>query len=239
MHAVTELGKQRRVLAMMAKAPHRGEVKTRLIPACTVGEAALLQRAFLLDLLEHPWPAVVERQLWLAGQDETLESEAIALGWAVRAQGEGDLGERMRAVFVSEAPSATLVIGADVPHLRSADVEGAWGAIEAGSLVLGPAVDGGYWAIGTSRPEASLFTGIPWSTSQVLTATIERANALELPVTCLPTRRDVDDVADLARLWQHLNESRTAAVRHTRRALDELLRTSPLAERMATPRKGS
>src|SRR6266436_6051555 len=46
-------GEQRWMVAIMAKAPRAGEVKTRLCPPLTVAEAALLYRAFLLDKIEQ------------------------------------------------------------------------------------------------------------------------------------------------------------------------------------------
>jgi hypothetical protein len=76
--------------------------------------------------------------------------------------------------------------------------------------VLGPAIDGGYYLIGLKRAHRSLFEGIPWSTSRVLSRTVERAGALSLPVSLLPEWYDVDDAETFAILEAELAGCRPA-----------------------------
>jgi glycosyltransferase A (GT-A) superfamily protein (DUF2064 family) len=67
-------------------------------------------------------------------------------------------------------------------------------------LVLGPAMDGGYYLIGMNRTIPELFTDIPWSTDQVLRLTQDRAAQLGLKTALLQPSRDVDTLADLEAL---------------------------------------
>jgi hypothetical protein len=71
-------------------------------------------------------------------------------------------------------------------------------------VVLSPALDGGYTLIGLSRPHARLFEDIPWSTSGVHQATVERAAEIGVPVANVPGWYDVDDADALALLQSEL-----------------------------------
>lgn len=71
--------------------------------------------------------------------------------------------------------------------------------------MLGPSQDGGYYLIGLKRPHRYLFERIPWSTSDVLSHTIERATDMDLCVELLPLWYDVDDAATLHLLYDELS----------------------------------
>ena len=64
-------------------------------------------------------------------------------------------------------------------------------------VVLGPALDGGYYLIGLKKAAPPLFHEIPWSTDRVLALTNEKAAKLGLSVGVLPEWRDVDTIDDL------------------------------------------
>ena len=68
-------------------------------------------------------------------------------------------------------------------------------------LVIGPATDGGYYLLALKRADPGLFQGVPWSTPQVLTATLDRAGRLGRSVRVLRTLGDVDTAEDLAADW--------------------------------------
>jgi glycosyltransferase A (GT-A) superfamily protein (DUF2064 family) len=89
-----------------------------------------------------------------------------------------------------------VVIGSDCPYLTAADIHDAWVALEGCDLVLGPALDGGYWLIGLAAPQPGLFRGIAWSTSTVLAQTREKAAGSGLRVHDLRILSDVDTETD-------------------------------------------
>jgi glycosyltransferase A (GT-A) superfamily protein (DUF2064 family) len=68
-------------------------------------------------------------------------------------------------------------------------------------VVLGPALDGGYYLIAIDAtagpPPAELFTGVPMGSDQVLGETLRRAHRLGLRTGLLPPLRDLDRVEDL------------------------------------------
>jgi hypothetical protein len=127
---------------------------------------------------------------------------------AIRQRG-ADLGERLFNALAAAAVEATVVaaVGSDHPTLPLALVERAFGAVEAGAdVVLGPAEDGGYYLIALAARAVSprLFAGVPWSTGQVLAATLERCRELGLRAELLPPASDVDTPRDLALLARRL-----------------------------------
>ena len=90
-----------------------------------------------------------------------------------------------------------VLIGSDLPDLQSGDLEEAFSQLEHHDLVLGPASDGGYWLIGMTRQgwqrsKAALFSGIAWSTDQVLPLSLQRAADCGLAVALLRQQSDLD-----------------------------------------------
>ncbi len=95
-----------------------------------------------------------------------------------------------------------LLVGTDLPTLPESSFSQALHLLNIHDLVLGPAMDGGYFLIGLNRPTPALFTDIAWSTDQVLAQTRRKADILGLKTALLPTERDVDTIDDLRSLIQ-------------------------------------
>ena len=81
----------------------------------------------------------------------------------------------------------------DTPQAASDLLAAAWAELAAGAdAVLGPAEDGGYWAVGLRRAVAGDFVGVPMSTSETGAAQLRRLEERGRTVSLLPTLRDVD-----------------------------------------------
>jgi uncharacterized protein len=96
-----------------------------------------------------------------------------------------------------------VLIGMDTPQLRPALLRRALTELERADAVLGPALDGGYWAIGLREPRRELFEGVPMSSADTCRAQLARLAEHGLSVTSLPRLRDVDlydDARAVARL---------------------------------------
>jgi rSAM/selenodomain-associated transferase 1 len=213
-------------LAVMAKAPRAGTVKTRLCPPLRPPEAAELAQCFLLDAIERV-RAVAGAQPFLAYTpvESQAQFEEAAAGFALIPQRGSDLGERQRHLIeeiLARGLQAALLIGTDSPTLPRECLDEAVSLVMARDVdvVLGPTEDGGYYLIGLRAPCPALFEDMPWSTPAVLGRTLERAQRLGLRVACLPTWFDVDTGADLERLRVEVEAAPGGWPWHTRRFLE-------------------
>ena len=204
-------------LVIFAKAPIPGEVKTRLCPPLTPDEAATLHGSFVLDMLERTKLAVAQlqlpfhRYLACAPSSELVFFKIMEERQGVRLldQVGKDLGRRMHRTFVdlfAKGYKQVLIVGTDVPTLPLSVYQEALTLLSRSDVVLGPALDGGYYLIGLTKPAEQLFTGVPWSTDQVLAVTQQNAKALGLSVKLTTAWRDVDTIADLQSLITECRE---------------------------------
>ena len=198
-------GARRGTVMVIAKAPEPGRVKTRLCPPCTPVQAAALAAASLEDTFAAVSAVPdVRRVLVLSGPAGSW----IPAGFEVVPQRGGGLDERLASAFADVMDGASgpaVLVGMDTPQLTAALLGTALDVLSAPGTgaVLGPACDGGWWAVGLHRPEPMAFLGIPMSASVTCQAQRQRLEALGLRVARLPTLVDVDDIgtaAEVARL---------------------------------------
>lgn len=196
---------------IFAKAPIPGQVKTRLCPPLTPDEAATLHGSFVLDILERTKLATTtlklpcDRYLACAPSSTHVFFKIMEERHGVKVidQVGDDLGARMNQVCESmfaRGYSRVVMIGTDVPTIPLNHFGQAQDQLEHHDLVLGPALDGGYYLIGLKRKSPELFMGIPWSTSQVLKLTQDKAATIGLKTALLEPWRDVDTLSDLQAL---------------------------------------
>ena len=115
-------------------------------------------------------------------------------------QGDGDLGQRLERAM---DPTPMLFIGSDLPDLTPDHLVEAARQMLTSQVVVGPAEDGGYWALGLNEPCAFLFDAMPWGTNQVLPLTLDRLRDKGIAPALLPTLADCDRPEDLSR-WPDL-----------------------------------
>ena len=217
-------------LILFAKPPLAGRVKTRLAQNLGRDEAAHLYACFLQDAAEtahalseaRPGAGLVCE--WALEQGDSLDEFPLT-DWLPgaclhRAQTGADLGARMAAALGRCLASGrrAVLIGTDFPDLPHEVLIDAFEKLEGGDeprITLGPAADGGYYLIGMNRFLPEIFTGVPWSTGEVLSRTVERADALGTGTALLPEWRDVDEADDLEALKSRLANSSASRARHT------------------------
>ncbi len=198
-------------IAVMAKAPRAGQVKTRLVPPLSLEEAAELYRCLLLDkLLQVGQLSGVDPYLAYTPIEAMQSMLSLApQAFTLIPQVGSDLGDRLHrlsAILLERGYAGVILIDSDTPTLPTDHLVDAIARLqnESTDLVLGPAEDGGYYLIGLKRPCRALFDGIPWSGPAVLAETLGRASAQRLQVSTLPAWFDVDTPDDLARLLRDL-----------------------------------
>jgi rSAM/selenodomain-associated transferase 1 len=203
-------GQSRCAIAIMAKASIAGQTKTRLVPPLTEDEAAMLNTAFLRDAADNIVSAAALANIsgWIAyapAGSEAFFRAHLPASFGLIETGAPTLGDCLHhaaATLLAARHDAVCLINSDSPTLPVGYLVTAATALAAAGdrLVLGPSTDGGYYLIGMKRVHAGLFEDIAWSTDRVLAQTLERAEALGLPVLVLPTWYDVDAAGTLQAL---------------------------------------
>ena len=99
-----------------------------------------------------------------------------------------------------------VIVGSDSPTLPLEHLDQAYEALAAHDVVLGPAEDGGYYLVGSSRFAPELLRGITWGSSRVLEQSTEALSRAGRSFHLLPPWYDVDTAGDLLRLEKELAE---------------------------------
>jgi hypothetical protein len=188
-----------RAIAVFAKVPQSGAVKTRLIPAIGAPAAAALHARLIEETLAKAHALEgAEVCLWLAGD---IARYTPPPGQALARQDGADLGARMAHAFVVTLARARacVLIGTDCPALTPAHLRQAFDELDRNDVVVIPAEDGGYVLIGLRAPQPQVFENIQWGGPTVLQATRARIEASGLGAAYLPPLPDLDTPADLAR----------------------------------------
>ena len=188
-------------LIVFVRAPRPGTVKTRLAQALGAERACAAYRRLAEELFSR-LSTLEQVELRFAPDDARAEIKQWQRdSWELQPQGEGDLGQRLRAAFAqafTNGARRVVIIGSDCPAVSVQDIQDAWAALRTSDVVLGPARDGGYWLIGLRQPRTGLFDAVAWGTEAVLSQTLRAAQAAGLKVRLLRELYDVDTEPD----WQ-------------------------------------
>lgn len=99
---------------------------------------------------------------------------------------------------LADGASRVVIVGADCPTLPATHL---WAAASGDAdVLLTPAEDGGYCAVGFRRTHPAMFDGVAWSSPNALAGTVQACKAVGLTIELGPSWYDVDTPADLRRL---------------------------------------
>lgn len=188
------------VVLVVAKAPAVGRSKTRLVPPLTAVEAAELQVCLLLDTVEACASEVADVRVLYGSADDRAPLEGLLPGVRLVQQEGRGLADALRlgvARHVGEGPVA--LVSSDIPGVPSGALTDAFSALAGGAdVVLGPAMDGGYWLIAMREADDRPFVDIPWSTPAAYAVTRARCEGAGLQVVDVAAWRDIDTLVDLS-----------------------------------------
>ena len=106
------------------------------------------------------------------------------------------LGDRLMNAFADSFEAGyhhVIVVGSDQPMIPTQYLLDAFASLNDHDVTIGPADDGGYFALGLKARRPELFIDMPWSTPKLFDRTIESVQALGLRLYKLPVWYDVDD----------------------------------------------
>ena len=194
---------------VLAKSPEPGRAKTRCSPPCSPRQAADLARAAIVDTLAVVCQVPASRRIVV------LEGEPgnwLPPGFEVIAQRTGTLGERIDGAFADVGQPAILV-GMDTPQMDSMVLTEAirWMAEQPAEAVVGPADDGGFWAVGLSAPPPGLFASVPMSREDTCRSLLAALVGHAITCRALPFLSDFDDFDTARAIARTVPGSRFAA----------------------------
>lgn len=185
------------LLIIFTRNPVLGKVKTRL--AKTVGDKTALDiYTFLLKktkeiTLDSPCDKVVYYSEKIIKNDiwncNSFRKEV---------QFGEDLGAKMKNSFYDAFENnyrKVVLIGSDIYDLESYHINEAFKKLDTNDVVMGPALDGGYYLIGLKKMHPKIFDNKKWGSSTVRKDTLK--NLEKVDVHLLPILNDVDVIEDI------------------------------------------
>lgn len=188
---------ENRTLIIFARNPILGQLKTRL--EVSLGKEKTLEvYKELLEIVYNYTKDLPMKKIiyWDGGipEDTIFENGK----YSHKDQVIGDLGFKMKAAFEEEfqTSNSICIIGSDCIELDKSILLSAFDLLEESDIVIGPALDGGYYLLAMKHFYPSVFDGIDWGSEKVLTQTLEQISKLGLHCKSLRKLRDLDTIED-------------------------------------------
>lgn len=188
------------LLIIFTRYPEAGLVKTRLIPALGEAGAAEIHKIMTEETVKMALKTGIEIEIHFTGGSYKQIQKWLGNRFKYRDQAGGTLGERLSDSFnqaFSEGLKRAIIIGTDCPEITSNHIREAFTLLQKSDLVLGPALDGGYYLIGLSSFHHNLFKNIKWGSNLVYQQTMATARNLNLKIAELEKLADIDRPEDL------------------------------------------
>ncbi|MDP5122032.1 MAG: TIGR04282 family arsenosugar biosynthesis glycosyltransferase [Spirosomaceae bacterium] len=198
-------------LIIFIKNPELGKVKTRL--AATVGDEKALD--VYCQLLKHTrnttQPLPIDKHLFYSSfidEDDMWAEDVYSKHLQTQTN---DLGQKMYDAFMflhDNEYEKVVIIGSDCLDLDSNVLREAYVNLAENDAVVGPATDGGYYAIGFNFEKIEkdeevlkkVFLNKDWSHENVAQEAIDALEQLGLKIHILPELNDVDFEEDAKEL---------------------------------------
>lgn len=196
------------LIIIFVKSPVPGKVKTRLAKDIGKEKACELYKEFTLQIIHQAKKTGADLRIdFYPEEGENLIKNWLGNDYKFKVQQGKNLGEKMADSLMSAFSSGyekAVLCGSDIPDLKAEIISKAFEKIN-NSPVIGPAVDGGYYLIGSCKDSfnSEYFTDIAWSTDSVLKTTLEKMEKLGLKPFLLEPLNDIDTIEDLNK-WKKL-----------------------------------
>jgi hypothetical protein len=187
----------KKALIIFTRNPELGKCKTRLAQA--IGDEAALK--IYKHLLQHT-AKITEKVI---ADKVVFYSEHIYKNdfwddniFIKKLQQGTDLGVKMKNAFTDLFQSGyekIIIVGSDILDLTSAHISEAFLKLDTHDVVLGPALDGGYYLLGMKQLHPCIFENKAWGTDTVLENTL--TDIQQLNVFLLEELNDIDTFEDI------------------------------------------
>lgn len=193
------------MIIVFTREPEPGLTKTRMMPALSGQECGELHAAFIRDIAEQCRQCDADIMVDYSSSDGSCSRLrrifGDAAGYMIQ-QGES-LGIRMLN-GIRAAKSAgydrVVLIGTDIPELRSEILEKSLMLLDRADVVLGPTADGGYYLAAMRRAYEAVFDLKEYGTDTVLGSTVSSCRTAGLSCLLTDSLNDIDTIEDLREL---------------------------------------
>ncbi len=196
------------LINLMTRIPEPGLTKKRLETHFSKEECTLLHCAFIKDMMAALEQQCANYQVVYDPKGNLVNlARLFAKQIKLVPQKGTSLGEKMLNAMVwgfEQGNAKVALLGTDIPTIEPETIQKADDLLDSYDVVLGPAVDGGYYLIGMKYLYKDLFSLEKWGHGAVLQQTIQILDNLGLTWTLLPQYRDIDCFSDVQQLWQEL-----------------------------------
>ncbi len=224
---------EKRALIIFTRMPAPGRTKTRLMPYLTPVQCARLHECFLKDIAKMcpgtgadifvcctSLETEKSGRLSAGGKDGSYESTGDTAGVLRKIFGQtaeyyeqtGDgLGERMLLAIrevLERGYERCVLIGTDVPEVKSQDIRQAFDILHRKDVVFGPTADGGYYLVGMKSPRKEVFEKQTYGHGSVLQNTVRALCRAGISVGIGRTHHDIDQEEDLRAFCDRMRGSR-------------------------------
>jgi glycosyltransferase A (GT-A) superfamily protein (DUF2064 family) len=198
----------RSTVLVLAKEPLPGRVKTRLCPPLRPQDAAELAAAAIADTMAAVLASGAERHLLaLDGSPGDWLPDSVE----VVPQRGASFAARLADAW-SHVDGPCVQIGMDTPQVTASDLDEALQLVTGpATAALGPAADGGWWALALRRPAPGVFAGVPMSTDRTFEEQVASLRRHGLDPRPLATMTDIDTIDDARAVCRLAPGTRTAS----------------------------
>lgn len=185
------------LLLIFTRNPELGKCKTRL--AKTIGDenALIVYKMLLEKTVKVTKELTCEKAVYYSVKvrendfwDENIYSKHQQIG--------DDLGVRMYNAFhdgFKKGYEKVIIIGSDLYDLTPTHIDKAFELLDHNDVVIGPALDGGYYLLGMKTMHKAIFSNKDWGTHTVRAATLKDLD--DKKVQLLSSLNDIDIFEDI------------------------------------------
>ena len=188
---------KKNLLLIFTRNPELGTVKTRL--ARTVGDKTALNiYKFLITKTKNSTIGVnADKAVYYSVKVRKNDIWDNKTYQKHQQKGE-DLGIRMHNAFQNGFKSGyekIIIIGSDLYDLSTEEIDKAFEYLNSNDVVIGPALDGGYYLLGMKKLYKNIFKNKAWGTDSVQKDTLK--NLIDSKVKLLEKKNDIDEYEDI------------------------------------------
>ncbi|GLC79588.1 TIGR04283 family arsenosugar biosynthesis glycosyltransferase [Lacrimispora brassicae] len=193
----------KQAIIIFTRVPMPGKTKTRMMPCLTPGQCAKLHICFLKDIgkeCEKCRADIFVCHTPEGDMPKRLLEKILGKQKGYFPQRGEHLGERMYRAFeevFSRGYEKCLLIGTDVPELRSGDLKRAFEVLKTQDVVFGKTYDGGYYLIGMKKARQEAFGLDQYGHGAVLEDTIKALFRAGITVGYTKKLWDMDTPSDV------------------------------------------